>query len=297
MRRILVSGLLNIETSVKVSGFPVEYCPIEYPFFGVDGCVSGVGYNVAKALVSLGDEIELVSEVGNDLRGEFIRLALEKEGISNDHVFVCQDKQTAESVVLVDPSGKRKIYCDLKDLQDRPALDISSLAMEDISMAVLTNINFNRKLLWQIKERGIQIATDVHVLSDPYDGYNADFLKAADILFLSNEAILGREGDFVKELYGIYHTPLIVVGRGEEGALAYFGGSDCFLYEKAVAPRGVVSTVGAGDALFSSFIHFLNKGEAPDACLKKAVTFAGAKIGTAGGSNGFLNEAELAFYL
>ena len=32
---ILVSGLLNIETTVSVRGFPIEYYPIDYPFFGV----------------------------------------------------------------------------------------------------------------------------------------------------------------------------------------------------------------------------------------------------------------------
>ena len=49
--RILVSGLLNIETTVAVRGFPINYYPIDYTFFGVQSNAAGVGYNIAKALM------------------------------------------------------------------------------------------------------------------------------------------------------------------------------------------------------------------------------------------------------
>ena len=57
MKKILVSGLVNTETTVKVGAFPIEYAPIEYSFFGVNTSVSGVAYNIVKALKTLGDEI------------------------------------------------------------------------------------------------------------------------------------------------------------------------------------------------------------------------------------------------
>ena len=59
--KILVSGLLNIETTVAVRGFPINYYPIDYPFFGIDSNVSGVGFNIAKAMTALGDEVNLIS--------------------------------------------------------------------------------------------------------------------------------------------------------------------------------------------------------------------------------------------
>lgn len=34
MANILVSGLINTETTVRVRQFPVNYYPIDYPFFG-----------------------------------------------------------------------------------------------------------------------------------------------------------------------------------------------------------------------------------------------------------------------
>ena len=33
MAKILVSGLVNVETTCAVRQFPVEYYPIDYPFF------------------------------------------------------------------------------------------------------------------------------------------------------------------------------------------------------------------------------------------------------------------------
>jgi hypothetical protein len=47
---IFVEGLINVESSLKISGFPLEYYPIDYPFFGIQTNVSGNGINIAKAL-------------------------------------------------------------------------------------------------------------------------------------------------------------------------------------------------------------------------------------------------------
>ena len=293
MKKILVSGLVNIETSLNVDSFPINYSPIEYPFFGVNSVVSGVGFNVAKALQTLGSSVDLLTEVGDDLNGEIIKNQIGRVGLSLDNVITYQQSKSAESVVLVDSLGNRKIYCDLKDIQERNPIDPSKVNFKNYSLVALTNINFNRELLKVAKEKGIKIATDVHVLSDINDEYNKDFMANADILFLSNESIKDREADFMKEIYHKYHNEIIVCGCGNEGALLYLGKEDKFLYEPAVAPKGVVSTLGAGDALFASFIHFVNKKYSIPKCLKLAVLFAGLKISVPGGSNGFVSEDEL----
>ena len=297
MKKILVSGLVNIETSLDVNSFPISYSPIEYPFFGVKSIVSGVGFNVAKALHTLGSKVDLLSEVGDDINGDNIKTQISRTGLSIDHIITYKNKQSAESVVLVDQQGNRKIYCDLKDIQDRTPLDESVIKIGNYSLLVLTNINFNRELLKAANEKGIEVATDVHILSDINDEYNQDFMKYANIIFLSNENIHDREADFMKGLYQKFHNKIIVCGCGHEGALLYLGDEDNYFYEPAVAPNGIKSTLGAGDALFSSFIHFYVKGYRVDKCLKLAVLFAGLKISEAGGSNGFVDEETLLEYM
>ena len=74
MTRFLVAGLINIETTLQIEGFPLQYNPVNFPFFGVNSSVSGVGYNLAKALTVLGNEIQFLSIVGDDPAGRLARL-------------------------------------------------------------------------------------------------------------------------------------------------------------------------------------------------------------------------------
>jgi len=57
MPAITIAGLINIETTVTVTEFPIAYTPVQYPFFGVKTTVAGVGYNISKALLSLGHTV------------------------------------------------------------------------------------------------------------------------------------------------------------------------------------------------------------------------------------------------
>ncbi|MGD8245050.1 MAG: PfkB family carbohydrate kinase, partial [Anaerolineae bacterium] len=86
MSATLVSGLVNLEVTLRVDGFPIEYTPVRYPFFGVNSTVSGVGYNVAKALITLGDAVRLLSIVGRDPAGALVRESLRSAGIRPDLV-------------------------------------------------------------------------------------------------------------------------------------------------------------------------------------------------------------------
>ena len=166
-------------------------------------------------------------------------------------------------------------------------------AFRDYDAFCLCNVNFSRDLLNAVKTTGKPVCCDVHCLSDPYDTYNADFMRAADVLFLSNEYIQNREADFVRQLAALYPCRVFVVGMGASGALLYEREDDRFTTVPAVNIRPVVNTVGAGDALFSAFVHFFAQGEDPQHALELACTFAAYKIGESGAAKGFLDEAAL----
>lgn len=289
---ILVSGLLNTETTAAVRGFPIHYYPIDYAFFGVDTAVSGVAFNIAKALRTLGDEVRLTSMTGTDFAAAFIRNAATELGIGTEHILP-KLRQTPSSVVLYDPQGQRQIYCDLKDIQDT-AYDFSPSMLDCIDLVAACNINFNRPLLHLAKAAGKQIATDVHVLSQIDDPYNQEFLEMADILFLSDEGIGDGYAPFLRQLADTYHNEIIVLGRGNKGAAMYLRQTDQITEMPAASMGPVLNTVGAGDALFSAFLHFYGKGLSPVDALHRAQAFAACKITISGASNGFLTEAELA---
>ena len=288
---ILVSGLLNTETTTAVRGFPIQYYPIDYAFFGVNTAVSGVAFNLAKALTTLGDHVRLTSMTGRDFAAAYIRDSLQDLGISAEHV---QPKlqQTPSSVVLYDPEGKRQIYCDLKNIQET-AYEFHPSVLDDIDLVAACNINFNRPLLHLAKQEGKLIATDVHVLSNIYDEYNREFMEHADILFLSDEAVGDRYREFIGQLAAVYPCRIIVMGRGAKGAAMYLRQTGQILEMPAVSVGPVVNTVGAGDALFSGFLHFYAKGFAPVEALQRAQIFAAHKITVSGAGNGFVTEQTI----
>ena len=257
-KKIIVSGLLNIETTVRVKGFPINYYPIDFPFFGVNSNISGVGCNIAKAMTTLGDEVELVSYLGKDDEAQRVLNDLNNYGIRTDSISRCL-KNTPASVILFDPEGRRQIYCDLKDIQEK-SVDPASMK------ASISNID---------------------------DDYNRDFMQNSDILFLSDEKLSCPPEEFIRKLYDRYHNKVIVIGMGAKGALLLDSEKDRLIEIPAFTAGNIVNTVGAGDALFSSFLHYYIKGLSAEDALKRAVVFAGIKIGFNGASLGFADEKEL----
>ncbi len=183
MAIVLVSGLINLETTLKISGFPLEYNPVNYPFFGVKNTVSGVGYKVAKAMMTLGNKVRFASLIGQDDAASLALATLERDRISSE--FVVQTiAQTAQSVILYDPNGTRQIHTDLKDVQDQKyPEDHFDTALENCDLVVACNINFSRGLLKKAKHLGVPIATDLHTLINLENPYDQDFLHHADIVF------------------------------------------------------------------------------------------------------------------
>ena len=293
MDRILVSGLINIETTLQVEAFPLTYEPVRYPFFGINSTVSGVGYNIASALRTLGNKVDFLSIIGRDTASDAVRLALVKDGLS-DQFIIDNMPHTAQSVILYDRTGRRQIHTDLKNIQDRvyPVPRFKQV-LQRCSFAVLCNINYNRPLLALAKDAAIPIATDVHTIAEIEDAYNRDYMAAAHILFMSDELLPCPPEEFIRQLQSRYDTAVIVIGLGSQGALLAVKKDGFSGRIAAVSTRPIVNTIGAGDALFSSFVHvYQQKGDPYDA-IRKAVVFASYKIGTSGAAEGFLTAAEL----
>lgn len=291
MAKILVSGLVNMETTVQVRQFPISYYPIDYPFFGVNSAPSGVAFNIAKALTVLGDRVSLCSMTGRDFPAEYIRRELESLGISTDAVAETI-RQTASSVVLYDPEGRRQVYCDLKDIQDA-SYPFTSETVAEADLVAACNINFNRPLLHLAKATGKTVATDVHVLADIDDDYNREFLECADIVFLSDEAIGDDYQGFLWALIHRYDPAVLVLGRGSRGAALYVREEGRIEEYPACHLGPVVNTVGAGDALFSGFLHYYAAGVFPREALCRAQMFAARKIMTSGAAQGFAGPEEM----
>jgi ribokinase len=293
MSKILVAGLTNIEITLKVESFPINYSPVLYPFHGINSSVSGVGFNVAKALTRLGNSVNFLSLVGKDAAQKLIKQALSDEDIRGKFI-LDRLKQTPHSVVIYDPYGNRQINVDLKDIQDSfyPQV-LFEQALAECSLAVLCNINFSRPFLDAARRAGKPIATDVHAIHNIEDSYNRDYMAAANILFMSHERLPCSPEDWAKWVMHVYGTDIIVIGLGAEGALLSVRQDNFIERIPAVYTRPVVNSIGAGDALFSSFIHYYQQTNDPYEAIRKAVVYASYKIGATSAADGFLSQDEL----
>ncbi len=291
MAKIFIAGTINIETTLKIDQFPIEYTPVRYPFFGLESTVSSVGYNIARALKILGHAVTLHAMIGDDAAGELVRQALQQDGLDAGKVLprLCA---TPQSVILYDGSGRRMINVDLKDLQET-SYPLVHCDFSAVDLAVLTNVNFSRPMLEMAKSAGVPIATDVHVIGNLEDDYNSDYMAAADILFMSDEGLPTSPEDWARQIWARYQTPIVVIGLGAEGALLAVRADQHIERIPAKALRPIVNTIGAGDALFSSFVHSYANTADPYTAIRKAVLFAGYKIGEKGAAQGFMTAQQL----
>lgn len=290
---ILVAGLINIEITLRVEAFPIRYSPVNYPFFGVNSTVSGVGYNVAKALTVLGNDLSFLSLIGKDAARTLVRETLLNDCIPGDHVLDALN-QTPHSVILYDATGRRQINVDLKDIQERTyPPDIFEAALTEASLIVPCNVNFTRPFLRQAWQAGKLIVTDVHAISDIEDAYNADYMRYASVLFMSHEKLPTSPEDWARQIMNRYGTEIIVIGLGGDGALLSVKSHRFLERIPAVNTRPVINTIGAGDALFSAFVHIYNRTQNPYEAIRKAMVFASHKIGATGAADGFLSAGQL----
>lgn len=299
MARVLVAGMLNLETSLRVERFPLEYFPVTYPFHGVTTVVSGSGWNVASALAGFGHDVRMLALVGDDEPGRWARREVRARGVDDTGVIEGLSA-TCQTVVLVDPDGRRQIHTDLKDAQGGTVAfpgNVIDAALDGIDLAVVGGLDANRPLLARLRERGVPVACDVHVLGELAPAYDVDFLRAADILALSDEGAAGEDpAGFLAALGDLYPATHVLLGRGAAGASVRVGrGADATLVEDgAWAGRGVVSTVGAGDALLAGYLHGLLAGQDARSALRTATTVAGWSVGVHGASLGHPALEELA---
>jgi sugar/nucleoside kinase (ribokinase family) len=290
MAKIIVAGLANIETTHKVAGFPIEYEPVQRLSFGLRSTVAGIGYNISKALKTLGNEVDFVSMLGDDANGKVIRAELKQQGISDEHVLSIL-KESPQASIFYEEGGKRMVFTDRKDAET-VTYPLEMFQPEEVDLAILVNLKFTRPMLKKAKEAGIPIAIDVQVVKGLEDENSRVSMEAADILFMSDEGIAEPE-TWMRQLWERYGTSIIAIGMGSKGALLGVKADNVIVHVPAKSLRPVVNTVGAGDALFSAFIHCYLESKDPYLAMKKAVLFAGYKIGAVGAAEGFMTAADL----
>lgn len=281
MTRVAVAGVVNIRVARCCDDFPIRFVPSAYDPDGISIRLSGTGWTVSRTLQQLGTEVVFATYVGADDLGQFAVQGLLRQGLYGPTTLVCASQPRA--MVLYDRGGMRASATDLRSTPDLRYPAETFAAALDVSHSwdavVLTNIGFARSLIPMAVDRGIPIATDLHLVDSVDSTYNRDWMVAATVLACSHEGLSTSPSAWIDAVWRKFGTELVLVGCGGNGAVLGIRATRTIWHVETVAPRGVRYTSGAGDTLLASFVHHHVALGDPIAAVQHAVLAAGWKVG------------------
>jgi len=269
--------------------------------------VGGCPANIAIGTARLGLKSALVTRVGDEQFGRFIREQMVREGVETAGIVADQARLTALAFVSVENDKSfpllfyRENCADMALCED----DIDAEFFSRAGAIVVTGTHFSRpntdaaqkKAIRLMREKGGKVAFDIdyrpnlwglaghaagderYVKSDRVSQHLKTILPDCDLIVGTEEEVLiaSGEDDLLKALKTIrsLSDAVIVLKRGPMGCIVYEGAIPHDL-EKGIVGQGfpieVYNVLGAGDAFMSGFLRGWLGGEN----FKTAATWANA---------------------
>ncbi len=294
MNRFLLAGITQIETIVKVDKVPVEYSPLVNRPNTIFTDVGGDAYNESLALKWLGDDVMFLTFFGRNQDIALMNPPHHEISVPTNYVQRVNG-DTPLAVVFVDDNREEQIFEDIKDIRDsvydRAVID---RLVPQSDFVVLANANFCRPILEEAERHNKKIAVNIRSFSERTEVFSSDFLKAANVLYFSDDDIGDRDPfEFVAQIGEKYGTDVIILGQGKDGLILYDRKLHLNAHYNTVKINEVVNAVGAGNALYSCFLHYYAMDGDSVNAIKMALLFASYKIGYMGTSMGFMTTEQL----
>ncbi|TPI46330.1 5-dehydro-2-deoxygluconokinase [Mesorhizobium sp. B2-9-1] len=258
--------------------------------------VGGCPANISVGTARLGLRSALLTRVGDEQMGRFIREQLRREGVSVDALKTDKERLTALVLLSVESEGVSPMIFYRSDCADM------ALAEEDIDEAfvasarsvVVTGTHFSRpnsdaaqrKAIRLMKARGGKVVFDIdyrpnlwglaghaegferYVKSDRVSAQLKTVLPDCDLIVGTEEEIMIASGadDCLSALKTIraLSPATIVLKRGAKGCIVYDGPISDDLEDGIVGkgfPIEIYNVLGAGDAFMSGFLRGWLGGE------------------------------------
>lgn len=298
---VLVVGAVGVDT--------VVYPPDDWSWSsGGEGTLAevrdvvahGGGY-AARGYAALGYRTALLGHVGDDDHGRRVRHTLSDDGVAVDGLVT--SGSTAHSVNIMDRAGARRNFYDPRLNDVDPPDEATTTALLDRSRIAHVNIpDWARRVLEPARERGVTLVVDVQDASGLGDGYRRDFVRAADLLFVSADRLADPEG-YARGAMEIGHAQAVVVGMGSRGCLLVPRDQPSRTFPSigtlpdvagGGASRPVLDTNGAGDSLAVGVASALLLDGLPmDAAVRRGLLCARWCCTLRGTSDGLTTHAQI----
>jgi ribokinase len=294
MSKFMVAGLVQMETIVKVENLPLPYKQLESIPDIINTGMGGAGFNEAMALKWLGNDVDFLSMVARNMSRRQVEANMKINDVRMSTEYILPTLDGMPTAVILYHKGKRQSFEDLKDIRTvEYDYDTFERCIQDKDMVLISSNNFCRPIIELAAKYKKPLAVNMRSMRDDKIVYKEDFLKGSDIIYISDDDLDEEPYEVVKRCSENYKAEVIIMGIGDKGTLLYTRKDNSFLEYKPVKTNEIVNTVGAGNALFSSFLHYYVKTGNPREAIKNALLFASYKIGFVGTSNGFLTEEQI----
>ena len=260
MSKVLCLGDIMLDVTAVV-GAPIKQGVETRASISTQG--GGAAANVASWLAVSGTSAHLIARVGDDPAGRTVLAELDRFGVEHSHKII-PDAHTGVVVVLVDALGERTMFPDsgansgLSPADLPPLDDVTAVYLSGYPLVNPMSRQGALEILGIVNEMGLPVIFDpstVGVLLDVGLKQVREWLTMVDVVVLNEEEahfLSGKNNpvDAAAELLQL--TPLVVIKRGGNGALAQARGSA--LVQIPAVDVEVVDTTGAGDAFAAGFI-------------------------------------------
>lgn len=250
--------------------------PIDEPLETTDAfdvSVGGAEGNVAVAAQRLGVEATWVSKLPETPVGAKVTRTYRAHGVETAVVtteegrvgtyYLERGGQPRGSTVVYDRAATPITDLTFAELPREPIETPDALHVTGITPALSATLaETTERVLATASEHDVTTVFDVNFRSNLWDADAAadtfaNLLPFVDVLFVAErdaKAVLGCEGDgdaIVRELHATYDPELVILTRGEAGALAFDGTET---RSQPVIETETVDPIGSGDAFVGGFL-------------------------------------------
>lgn len=227
--------------------------------------IGGGAANTAMALVRSGDEVTVISAVGDDAAGRGLIAALAHSGVDTARIDA-RAQETTRSVVLLENGGARTIVnlararVPLPDRLYENDTDAVYVRSADPALTPLLRECLPHCLVVAHIPPTVAGARPAHILVGSRDDLDAAF---TDDPWIAGLAVAGETLRWV------------VITHGGEGVVAYGAGTEL---RRAAPAVEVVDSTGAGDVFAAGLLHALVRGLPMESALETAVAWGAVSV-------------------
>jgi sugar/nucleoside kinase (ribokinase family) len=268
--------------------------------------VGGDAVNQAITLAKLGHQVGLMSLVGQDPLGQYIKDQCQRSGVQVDGVAVSAHHPTWMAVVLIGAGGERSFIAAKDGIVSDFSMDTTALDLikNDLKVLSIGSLFCSKPLDTEVLPTVLRAAKAVGAITVAdlvVDRYPAELDEISEVLGLLDyvcpsqaeaELFTGRsDPDDCADLFLSRGVRNVVIKLGRRGALARTRTQR--IWQRAY-PVPVADTTGSGDNFMAGFISGQLRGFDLADCLDLAAATAAVSVQAIGATAGVRDYEQVA---